>query len=322
MSKWLGRSHAGKLLKLAHRGKEALKDRMQTHGIDCGYRPGYVFVSLTPAHDAVLADMCENFIADLGIAGARWMTGPDLSDYVRSPLYRGGLYDPTAGSLDAVRLLAGLADASAAGGALLFERAAVRRIRRLGRRHLAVETQDGTVTAGQVVLACSPGEGVFGSMPPGLVQLSTTTVVLTEPLVRAEIDQILPTWCSGSDWRYEADYWAVTGDDRLLFGGTPEAGEDAQSSLIQRLGEVFPTMADAGVARSWQGQVAKTRTLLPQIGRIDEDIWVGRGYNGVGLVLAYLAGWLIAEGIGGRCSEIEVFERIPQRVRRDESCNE
>jgi gamma-glutamylputrescine oxidase len=317
MAATLGSEHALDLLRLANAAKEALKARIRSCAIKCDFRSGYVFVGLRPSPHAALRAMADYWRLQLGMRDAYFLAGGELHEHVRSPLYQCGLLDPTAGTFDPIKLLTALARRLRDFGGLLFEGSRARRISDQRANCIIVETDDGSVLADHVVIctnACH--QTLFAPTSRSIIPV-TCSAIATNPLDGSDIREILPTRISGSDWRMAPDYWTVTADNRILFGNggfhLRPLTTNNPSRLAQRLGRIFPPLRGVTVDRCWHGTIAMTRGHLPDIGRRGRNVWVARGYNGVGLALAYYAGVLIADAITGRTDAIKTFERIPSR---------
>jgi gamma-glutamylputrescine oxidase len=73
----------------------------------------------------------------------------------------------------------------------------------------------------------------------------------------------------------------------------------------------FPQLADARIEFGWGGSVSITRTRLPHVGRIGEQMFFAQGYSGQGVALSGLMGTIIAEAICGDPERLEFLSRLP-----------
>ena len=76
---------------------------------------------------------------------------------------------------------------------------------------------------------------------------------------------------------------------------------------------VFPQLADAPIEHAWGGYLDITLNRAPHFGRLESDIYFLQGFSGHGIVLAGVAGKLLAEAIAGTAERFDVFTRIPHR---------
>jgi gamma-glutamylputrescine oxidase len=313
MVRILGAEHTRQLHRLAHLGKEMLKRRLHTLP-SCDFRPGYISAGLGPKHCSALESVPRYWLQCLDITGALYLSSKELSAHVRSPLYQCGLFDPTGGSLDPLKLLHGLATTVAKRGGLIFEKSPALKIAKLTHGQLVIETDAGSVVANHVILC---GNAYLDRLYPGArayIMPVRSGGILTQPLDADVIDSMLPKRTAGSDWRFDADFWSVTADDRLLFGAggvhLKRALCGSKHAIAARLTTVFPQLSKAKIERCWEGSVAQTRNGLPQIGRLEENVWVAHGYNGIGLAMGFLAGMMIANAVCGQQHLIAAFESI------------
>ncbi len=110
------------------------------------------------------------------------------------------------------------------------------------------------------------------------------------------------------------DYYRLTPDNRLLFGGRATAGAarltKLRHTLRQRMAGVFPQLADEDFDYLWGGQVAMTASRAPHFGRLGNRVLYAQGYSGQGVALAGLAGRLMAEAVLGRSEGFDLFARL------------
>ena len=173
-----------------------------------------------------------------------------------------------------------------------------------------------TVTADAVVLACN---GYLDALDPGCgkrVMPIHNFILATEPLGEERAQALIPNDVAVVDTRFVVNYFRLSADGRLLFGG----GETTSSRLPADPGplvrrcmlRIFPQLADVRVDHAWGGTLAITRTRMPSIGRLRGGLYYGQGYSGHGVALATLGGALIAEAISGTLERFDVFARLPQ----------
>ena len=118
--------------------------------------------------------------------------------------------------------------------------------------------------------------------------------------------------------RHRVDYYRFTPDWRLLFGGGEYYGRDAPgapAAVVRRaMLRVFPQLEDVAVDYAWSGKVGITLDRNPDFGRVGGSGFYAHGFSGHGVVLAQLAGKLLAEAVSGTAERFDLFARIPQRA--------
>jgi glycine/D-amino acid oxidase-like deaminating enzyme len=168
-----------------------------------------------------------------------------------------------------------------------------------------VDSSRGTVRAQQVLIATGPSRrGPFGWYRRRLAPVGSF-IVVTEPLPPAQLAQLLPQRRSYTTSRLMHNYFRVTPDSRLLFGGrarftASEQPSDARSGrILQRhLAQLFPALADVRIDYCWGGLVDITADRLPRAGQHD-GVWFSMGYSGHGTQMATHMGQMMADVMSG-----------------------
>ena len=119
------------------------------------------------------------------------------------------------------------------------------------------------------------------------------------------------------DTKFVIDYYRLSADHRLLFGGgenyTSRFPSDIKRFVRKYMLRVYPQLADTRIDYAWGGTLAITMNRLPTFGRLEGDVYYAQGYSGSGVALTSMGGKLIAEAIAGTAERFDVFARIPQR---------
>src|SRR5690606_9442044 len=207
----------------------------------------------------------------------------------------------------------GLAKAAAAAGAQLHERSEVLEIRQGAKPR--VVTAEGAVTCSTVVLA---GNGYLGGLEPKVaarVMPINNFVLATEPL-GARAKEILSEPVAAHDTKFVVNYWRLSEDNRLLFGGGESYGyrfPDLVRTVSKPMLEVYPQLKDTKIDYAWGGTLAITLNRMPCFTRPQPNVLSASGYSGHGVALATLAGKLLAEAAAGRSAGFDLMEGLPQR---------
>ena len=311
----VGPDDARKLWELVEDAKALLRDRVERHGIRCALTWGFVLAALKDRHLAELAEAEAELRDGHGYPGLERLDRAALSDYVRSPGYVGGLYDPGSGHLHPLNYALGLADACVAAGVRIFEGSRVLSLD-TGARPEAVTAQ-GRVRARVLVLA---GNAYLGGLAPALARTImpvATYILATEPLGAEGARALLPRDVAVCDMNFAMNYFRRTADHRLLFGGgVSYSGRDlpgVELGMRRKMLRVFPDLAGVKTSHLWGGRVAITINRLPHLGRLSPTTYFAHGYSGHGVALAGIAGRVIAEAAAGTAERFDVFARIPHR---------
>ena len=306
MSTRLGRERANLLYRAFDAGVDKVEAIIREEGIDCNFkRVGKLKLAAKPEHVDKLARTQEALAREVD-PDTRMVPRHALHEEVGSDRYFGGLLFEKSAAMHMGRFGQGLAQAAASKGVQIYENNAVIDLHRIHGHTHQVTTSHGTVRASQVLLAT--GTSAFG--PLGWFRRRIVPVgafiIVTKPLPVEVLDRLIPRRRNVVDSKNFVNYFRVTPDNRLLFGGrarfaasNPESDRKSGAILRKALGEVFPELANVDIAYCWGGMVDMTRDRLPRAGERD-GLFYSMGYSGHGTQMATYMGAVMAEVLGGR----------------------
>lgn len=223
--------------------------------------------------------------------------------------YHGGLLDRRGGHMHPLNYALGLAEAALGAGAAVHERSEVTALSTAG--GIRVATRTGVVRARHAVLA---GDALLRGLCPRVNQRIMPVanyIAATGPL--PDPAALIPHDVAVSDSRFVVNYYRLSADGRLLFGGgeryNPEPPRDMAAFVRGHMETVFPQVRGAPIDYAWGGLVSVTQTRLPHVGRQGEVLFA-HGYSGLGVVLSTLAGKLLVEEILGKHERFELFAAL------------
>ena len=303
-----GRERARALFDLALEARALVLDRIARHAIACDLKLTGQLAAAAKPHDLNPLQREAEVLAEvMDYPHVRLVAPGDIGAYVGSTSYHGGLIDLLGGHYHPLNYTLGLAEAARAAGVHLYEDSAAVR---LGPR-ATVHTSHGEVAADRIVLA---GDALLGQVAPaiaGHIMPVANYIVATEPLERPET--LIAHDRAVSDTRFVVNYFRLSADGRLLFGGgeryTPAPPRDISAFAGAHMRRVFPQLAEARIDHAWGGLVSITRTRLPHLGQRGEVLFA-QGYSGLGALFSTLAGKLIAEAVEGRRDRFDLVSRI------------
>jgi glycine/D-amino acid oxidase-like deaminating enzyme len=273
--------------------------------IDCDYlATGKLKLASKPHHLAHLektADLIRRTVdTDIEL-----IDGDRIRSEVQSDSFHGGLLQRHGGQMHMGKFTVGLAEAAVRRGAKLYENAAVTSIVKDGGAHRVVTTR-GEVRAKQVLIATGPSRhGPFGWYRRRLAPVGSF-IVVTEPLPPELLAKVLPNRRAYTTTRLMHNYFRVTPDSRLLFGGrarftASERPSDAKSGRIlqQGMAAMFPMLSSARIDYCWGGLVDISADRLPHAGQHD-GIYFSMGYSGHGTQMSTHMGQVMADVLDGR----------------------
>ncbi|MGK0498536.1 MAG: glycine/D-amino acid oxidase-like deaminating enzyme [Oceanicoccus sp.] len=296
-------------------GIEAAKiigERVAKYNIDCDLKWGYCDVALKPKH----MKWFEQWQADDVATGSRnkmqLLDANAIKQYVNSDSYCGGLYSPTNGHIHPLNLCIGEARAAESLGTRIFEQSRVTGISH-GETAI-VSTDHGRVKAKYVVLC---GNAYMGDLVPKLsskVLPSNSSIIATAPLSDELAKSIMPGDCAICDPRTALDYFRLSADNRLLFGGLSNYTGMEPTNLVgtiqRKMLKVFPQLTGVDVDYGWSGQMGIGLNRMPQLGRLASNVFYIQAYSGHGVAPTHIMGRITAEMISGTAERFDVFAKI------------
>jgi gamma-glutamylputrescine oxidase len=307
-----GRDEARRLWDLGVEAVATVRDLIERFAIDCDLKRGNLQTAWKRSDAEWYRRHAEYMQSAYGF-DIRYVDGPDLEYLSGTDVFRGGLVEYASAHLHPLNYALGLAAAAAGLGVRIFEHSRVTGYDRA--RPQRVRTAAGIVTAPYVVLACN---GYLDRLEPrvaGRIMPLNNFMLATEPLSELQQRQLNPEDLCMFDARFVVNYWKLTGDGRMLFGGgenyTRRFPGDIKSFVRKRMLPVYPQLEPVRIDYGWGGTLAVTMNRMPSFGRLDPDIYYALGYSGHGVQMATLAGKLIAEAVAGTAERFDVMARIP-----------
>lgn len=298
---------------------DVVRQRIERYAIACDLTWGYCDLATRPRHlEHFQAEAAE--LKRLGYPHQlRSIPQENLREVIGSQRYIGALMDAGSGHLHPLNLALGEAAAAQALGVKLFEQSPVQRID-YGPR-ITLHSAEGKVRADQIVIACNAYLGQLESRLAGKVLPAGSYIIATERLPESLAHELLPQNTAMCDQRVAVDYFRLSADRRLLFGGACHySGRDPADIgryMRPKMLAVFPQLERVAVDYQWGGMIGIGANRLPQIGRLPDqpNAFFAQAYAGHGLNATHLAGRLLAEAISGQLSSgFDLFARIPHRT--------
>jgi gamma-glutamylputrescine oxidase len=312
---WVGRGDARKLWDMSEEAKAIIRERVQRHGIPCDLKPGYFHGAAKVRDLDHLRQEIELLSTRYGYRDARLIEPADVGQYVSTSAYHGGLFDAGIGHLHPLNYCLGLARAAIEAGVRIFEDSPVAAIEK-GSRPLA-RTGQGSVRARYLVLA---GNAYLGELVPSIrrkVMPVGTFMAATTAMGENRARSLIPSDAAVTDTKFVLDYYRLSADHRLLFGGrvsyTTLPPPNLKAAMRRSMRAVLPQTGDLELEYLWGGNVAITVERTPHLGRLDGtgNIYFAHGFSGMGVALTGIAGKVIAEAIAGTAERFDVFTKLP-----------
>lgn len=311
-AKQLGERGAAFLNRTRYAGNEIIERNIERYAIACDYARGAVTVANNKRQfDGLKAERAE--AARSGGAGHMTLVErEELRRHVATDVYVGGLIDARAGHCHPLNLVLGEAAAAEKLGVRLFERSAVVEIAE-GEPHV-VRTATGEVRARSVILAGNAYHRLAKEALGGYMLPAQTFMMATASLGESRAKALLPGNLAVADANWVLDYFRLTPDHRLLFGGrctySNRVAADIVGELRPRLLRIFPDLADAEIEYAWTGTIGIPLNRVPLIGEIAPGFFYAQGYSGHGVNCSHIAAEVIADAMALRDADKKLFETV------------
>jgi glycine/D-amino acid oxidase-like deaminating enzyme len=244
---------------------------------------GMLEVATTERQERALANAVD-VARELGVPEeAVALTAEDVATRCHSPRFRSGLFFRECATVQPARLARALRRRVRTVGVELYEQTPATRV-----SEGVVETPDGTIRAGEVVLATNAALARWRPTAQRLAEFRSY-VVLTEP-VPDLIEKL--GWTGGeaiADGRMFLHYFRTTNDGRVLMGSAGGTRRHAERGL--RL--LFPSLANARITHHWGGPIDVSADRLPIVGSRGR-IHYAAGFTGNGVGPTWLAAQSLA----------------------------
>ncbi len=309
-----GREVARKLWDLGLEAVSTVRSLIHRFDIQCDLKQGNLQAAAKTSDAEWYRRHAEHMQNHYGLE-CRFVEGDELQHLSGSTAFKGGVVEYRSAHLHPLNYALGLAAAAAGLGVRLYENSRVLSYDKNSPTH--VRTSAGSVKAQYVVLACN---GYLERLEPrvaGRIMPINNFILATEPLSAAQQAQINPEDLCMFDAKFVVNYWKLTGDGRMLFGGgenyTRRFPRDIKSFVRKYLLHLYPQLESARIDYGWGGTLAVTMNRMPNFGRLPPDIYYAMGYSGHGVQMATLAGKLIAEAVAGTAERFDIMSQLPSR---------
>ena len=275
---------------------DGIEATIKKYGIDCNFEwNGELRVAIEEwqMESMVEEARLRNSFGD----NVELLSGEQTQARVKSPLYKGSLWDPDGTALvDPARLVWGLERACIKLGVKIFENTHVEWLERT-KEGMVVHTPYGSVYAQKVGLATNVFKSLIRSAHKYVIPVYDFQLV-TEPLTPEQLESIGWKEREGlSDAGNQFHYYRMTKDNEILWGGydaiynfrgkvRQEYESDAQTyaHLAEAFLETFPQLKGIKFTHGWGGAIDTCSRFSPFWGKA----YGGRvayvmGYTGLGV---------------------------------------
>lgn len=311
MAKHHGRDLEDLFGELRWAGHEIIRERVQTYGIECDLKYGYVDVAIKERHMRAIHHDYERLRSAGFPHEVRILSREETRAATGTDAYIGALLNMGNGHLHPLNLCIGEANAAASLGTTIYEQSPVIEIQRGDRPR--VVTGNGSISADAVVIAGNAYHYLERELR-GIMFPVNSFIVATEPLSDDVVAAINPRDLAICDPNFVLEYYRLSADKRLLFGGRLNYfGDDPkiiEARHRRKIARHYPQLADVRIDYAWGGSIGVPVTRVPQLGRISPNIFYCQGYSGHGVNVTHLTGQIMADAIAGTLERFDLFADV------------
>ena len=292
-------------------GHNIIQERVKKYNIQCDLKFGYVDVAIKNRHLRDLEKEFEVLDKHSFRHEFRMLSKEETQTAIGTDAYIGALLNMGNGHLHPLNLCIGEANAAVSLGATIYEQSPVVNIEKGSRPK--VVTENGSVTADFVIIAGNAYHSLERKLR-GIIFPVNSFITATEPLSEDLVNSVNPKDLAVCDPNYVLEYFRLSADKRLLFGGRCNYfGDDPdviKSNLRPRMLKIYPQLADVKLDFAWGGTIAVPINRVPQIGRITPNVFYSQGYSGHGVNVTHVAGQIMADAVAGTFERFDLFSRL------------
>ncbi len=313
----IGEEKAGNIFRLTVEGIKRIRNNIKHFSIDCDLINGTLTVSQKPRQDKELKEYQKRY-QNLGYEVELWDRS-QTQKIIDSKLYTGAIYDPHGLHFHPLNYCLGLAREAHRLGVKIYEHSRAAEYNKEGKQ-IIVRTSKGWVNAGKLVLCAN----IFNNLNPYLrsqIMPVGTYMAATQPLGVEIASRLITNQAGICDMNFVIDYFRISPDTRLLFGGRVSYSgmepRNLKQSLYQRMVRVYPEFLayqpEEIFEYAWGGHADITMNRAPHFGRLSENVFFLQGFSGHGVALTQIAGKVVAEAIDDHPERFDWFADIPHR---------
>lgn len=294
---------------LRWRGHDIIKKRVAKYGIDCDLKFGHLQTAYKPSHMKGLHEFYDDAVSRGMSDDVQMIGAEEIPSYLDSSIYHGGLLNRKNMHLHPLNLCLGEARAAAGLGVRIYEGSPVIDIDE-GEK-VVLRCSQGTVYADRVMIAGNAYHKLGRPKLGGMLFPASLGNMATVPLGDELANQINPHDLAVYDCRFVLDYYRLTADKRLMFGGgTNYSGRDSHSvsnELRPALERTFPALKGIDIEFEWTGMAGIVLNRIPQLGKINDRLYYCQGYSGHGVAGSHIMAEIMAKAIAGHMEEFDTF---------------
>ncbi|MEC7595950.1 MAG: FAD-binding oxidoreductase [Pseudomonadota bacterium] len=317
LEKALGFDYAKVLWSIGEQAKYHAKDLIDKYQIQCDYKKGIAHPNHKQKYCEESKQYVDHMIQKYDYKDMVYLSDSEMREVTGSDTYYGGTYDEGEAHCHPLNYALGIAKAAISAGAKLYENTAAISYK-VYDDHVKIKIQNGSIKADRVVLACN---GYLGNLEKSLTSKilpMNNYIVATKPLDDETVQKINPRDIAFADSRFVINYFRMSADKRLLFGGGENYSQELSKNIVpivtKPLEKIYPFLKGIKIDYAWGGKLAITMNRLPFLTTLYHDkVISAQGYSGQGVALASYSGKIVSEKITGSGETFDIMSKIPRQ---------
>ena len=313
LEKMVGRERASFLWDLGLESVQLVKELIAQSDLDCPFVKGIVHANHRQRYTRDTIEYVEHLQKKYDYQQIHFLNESEIKQEVGSPNYHSGCLDLGSGHLHPLKYIQVLVRLAKTLGVKIYEQS--RMTRYVTGDTVQVMTEKAIVKAKYVILGLNGYHNNINRTLESRVMPINNYIVATEPLSEALASSLIPNNYAVCDSRFVINYFRLSDDRRLLFGGGEsyryKFPDDIKQKVSGPMLGVFPQLKTTKIDYAWGGTLGITRSRLPYFSREGNNVLSVAGFSGHGIAMATLAGKIAAEAIDGQMQRFDVMHQLP-----------
>ena len=317
LEKALGVDYAKVLWGIGEKSKYHAKELIDKYQIQCDYKKGIAHPNHKQKYCEESKQYVDHMIQNYDYKDMVYLSDDEMREVTGSDTYYGGSYDEAEAHCHPLNYALGIAKAALSAGAKIYENSAATSYKVFD-DHVRVTTKNGSVKADRIVLACNGYlENLEKSLTSKILPMNNY-IIATKPLDDETVQKINPKDIAFADSRFVINYFRMSADKRLLFGGGENYSQELSKNIVpivtRPLEKIYPFLKGIKIDYAWGGKLAITMNRLPFFTTLNnERVISAQGYSGQGVALASYSGKIVSEKILGSGKTFDLMAKIPRQ---------
>ena len=303
----LGKKYAQELYKLSLEGVDIVHQRSQKFALaNIETKPGIIRISWGQRNGSLTEQI--DYLNRTYNTNLSYWSRNKVREHYSSEKYNDAVFNPDGYQLHPLNYIHKCAEASEDLGAKIFEQTPAYKVSKRN-SSFVIDSNQGQVKANTVVICISASSNHVNRKLYNSILPVGTFVLLTEPLYDQLSEAIRAPYAVSDNRRIE-NYYRPLQTTQILWGGGISMRlrpSNLKQKMLRDLLKVYPQLTGIKAELSWSGTMGYALHSMPQIGKLDENMWYLQGFGGHGLNTTALGGKLITRAIVDDDDTFELF---------------